>query len=102
MNFHVDLDQIAKIAEIVGCVIAIDGIIKQIALKQGNTKLVSICDVVANDLNEVLLFIQAIPSFFGKAQPKLPTTITQTQTTEVTGDTQSTVTETKVSPTQGV
>jgi hypothetical protein len=66
MNVHIDLNQIAHIAEITGSVIAIDGIIKQIALKQGNTKLVSICDLIANDLNEVLLALQAIPSLFGK------------------------------------
>ena len=61
-----NLQQIAQIAEILGSVIAIDGIIKQVALKQGNTKLVSICDLISNDLNEVLLILQAIPNLFNK------------------------------------
>lgn len=61
---HIAFDQIAQIGEIVGTVIAIDGIIKQVALKQGNTKLVSICDLVANDLNELLVVSQAILSIF--------------------------------------
>lgn len=67
---HIDLGQVVQIAEIIGSVIAIDGIIKQVALKQGNTKLVSICDLIANDLNEILFILQAIPSLFTKQTPK--------------------------------
>jgi hypothetical protein len=66
MNIHIDLAQLEQIGEIIGSVIAIDGIIKQVALKQGNTKLVSICDVIANDLNEIITVLQAIPSLFAK------------------------------------
>lgn len=69
---HIDLNKLAQIGEIIGTVIAIDGIIKQIALKQGNTRLVSICDIVANDLNEILEIIKLLPTVFSK--PTQPTT----------------------------
>jgi hypothetical protein len=72
---NIDLHTIVKIGEIVSAVISIDAIIKQVALKQGNTKLVTLCDLIANDLNEVLLVLQAIPSLFNK--PTAPVAPTQ-------------------------
>jgi hypothetical protein len=66
---HITMDQIVQVGGWITAFISIDAIIKQVALKQGNTKLVTWCDLIANDLNEVLLVIQAIPSLFNKSTP---------------------------------
>ncbi len=56
----------------IGDVIAIDAVIKQVATKYGFTKLVSICDLIANDLNFVLDIITGILTSF-KKQSSIPT-----------------------------
>lgn len=63
----------------IGDIIAIDAVIKQVALKYGFNKLVSICDLIANDLGFILDVLGSIPTAFKKQPTNPPATPLATQ-----------------------
>lgn len=63
----------------IGDVIAVDAVIKQAAQKYGYTKLASLCDLIANDLNFVLDIITGIIQSFKKQPPVPPATTVTTK-----------------------